>query len=371
MKHKREYPGATPYRDRHGKRRWRYRKGGFSAELGAEYASVGFIRRYEAAVEGQRVKGQIGAGRTVPGSFSALVASWYKSPVFLALSAQTKKDYRSVIEEMRAKHGKKRVSKLERRHIIKLLAEKASTPTRANKLRKRLVQLLDHAIDLGWRTDNPAKTVRPYKVESPGYHTWDEGEIDRFLEVHQRGSVAYLAMTIMLYTGAAKVDAVKLGPGNIKDGRIEYIRQKTKRSNGQLVSIPLHPILAEAIRPLMGQFTFLETAQGRVRSAAGLGTDMRKWCDAATLPWCTSHGLRKAICRRLAEAGATAFELMAISGHKNPKEVQPYIDAADREIMADGGMRKLIASTKSEQALTNHPKRFAKTTRNPMNKKGS
>ena len=50
MKQKRTFPGASPYKDRHGQRRWRLRKGGFSRELGKEYGSADFVQRYEAAL---------------------------------------------------------------------------------------------------------------------------------------------------------------------------------------------------------------------------------------------------------------------------------------------------------------------------------
>ena len=49
MKRRRQFPGATPYTDRHGRRRWRYRAKGFSAELGTDYGSDDFVARYEAA----------------------------------------------------------------------------------------------------------------------------------------------------------------------------------------------------------------------------------------------------------------------------------------------------------------------------------
>jgi hypothetical protein len=44
--------------------------------------------------------------------------------------------------------------------------------------------------------------------------------------------------------------------------------------------------------------------------------------------------------RRLAEAAATAHELMAISGHKTLAEVQRYTAEADRKKLADSAMKK-------------------------------
>ena len=42
------------------------------------------------------------------------------------------------------------------------------------------------------------------------------------------------------------------------------------------------------------------------------------------------HGLRKATCRRLAEAGCSAHKIMAISGHQTLAEVTRYTVAANR-----------------------------------------
>ncbi|MEI7775854.1 MAG: hypothetical protein WCK17_13880, partial [Verrucomicrobiota bacterium] len=135
MKHKRSYPDATPYTDRHGKRRWRFRKGaGFSRELGTEYASEDFTRRYEAALQEHLTGKKAGAGaaKSVPGSVNDLVAAWYLSPEWKALADLTKKTYRGVIEPFRIKHGDKPVNRLERRHVMCFLAEKSETPSAAN-----------------------------------------------------------------------------------------------------------------------------------------------------------------------------------------------------------------------------------------------
>ncbi|MEM9763043.1 MAG: tyrosine-type recombinase/integrase [Pseudomonadota bacterium] len=361
MKHKRQYPGATPYTDRHGRRRWRFRKHGFSAELGADYGSNEFIRRYEAALEGERTRAPIGGERTVPGSVSALLASYYSSPEFRGLADSTQSVYRNILEKFREAHGKKPVAQMQPRHVMRILAEKADTPHAANILRKRLAQLMDHAIALDWRPDNPVRATKPYKTQDGGFHTWDEGEIARFFEVHKPGTLPHRAVTLMLYTGAARVDAVKLGPWNIKGDRIEYRRQKTRRTGSVLVSIPPHPDLIAVLAALPDDRTFLATRTGMPRSPAGLGNAMRAWCDAAGLTLCTAHGLRKACARRLAEAGATANEIAAVTGHKTLAEVQRYTAAANREGMADAALEKLLARPNGEQTVANLPSRFAKT----------
>ncbi|HHX90979.1 MAG TPA: tyrosine-type recombinase/integrase [Paracoccus sp.] len=325
-----------------------------------DYGSDDFKRRYaeaEAELSGHRKRG-VGANRTVPGSLSDLVASYYKSPVWRDLGESTKRTYRGPIEKIRSKHGDKRIAALERKHVMAILAEKADTPSAANNLRKRLAQLLDHAIALDWIKANPARLVKPYRIEGGGFHPWDDGEISRFFEVHEPGTLAHRAVTLVLYTGAARVDAVKLGPWNIKGNRLEYRRQKSIRNKGVLVSIPIHPDLAEVLDNLPDDRPFLATAYGKARSPDGLGNKMREWCDKAGLMICSAHGLRKACARRLAEAGASAHEIMAVTGHKTLAEVQRYTESAMREGLADEVFAKLISRPNREQTVVNLPHRF-------------
>lgn len=195
-----------------------------------------------------------------------------------------------------------------------------------------------------------------------GFHTWDEGEIARFLDVHGPGTLAHRAMALMLYTGAARVDAVALGWANVRDGRLRYRRQRTARTNGVLIDVSMHAELATVLEDCpRDAFTFLQTAHGTSRSPNGLGTLMRRWCDAAGLAPCASHRLRKACVTRLAEAGATAPEIMAVTGHRSLAEVQRYIATAGRSGLASAGFTKLEA-----RGLANHPDRFANNRRNPL-----
>jgi integrase len=363
------FPKAKSYPDRHGKRRWRYRVKGFTVELGTEWGSEDFCRRYAEAEN--RVKPTAGASRTVPGSFNDLAVRFYQLHL-PTVGESTAKDYRAAIEPLREKHGNKRIAHLQRRHVLAIKAEMAATPQQANKTLKRLSQMMDLAIELEWRTDNPVKGVKRFPVNPEGFHTWDEGEIAQFYKVHKMGSVAHLAMTLMLYTGAAKCDAVKLGKANLRDGRIVYRRRKTRKNpDGFEVNIPVHPYLEETLRHVRADaFTFLETAQRKSRSEKGLGSSMRKWCDKAGLPLCASHGLRKAICRRIAEIEGDVFKVMAVSGHKNLKEAQRYCEQFGRQQKATAAISSLPSGGNREQKLTNHPKRFVKKSHNPLPRKG-
>ncbi|EEX10681.1 phage integrase family protein [Ruegeria lacuscaerulensis ITI-1157] len=366
-----KYPGAKPYFDRHGNRRWRYRCKGFSAELGTDYGSDEFERRYQAALNHQKEKQANGAGRSVPGTFDDLVARFYQLK-FPELEEITKRDYRAVIEPLRRQHGHKRVAGMRQRHVLEIKAQLSSTPAQANKTLKRLSQLMKLAVQLEWRSDNPVSGVEFYQTGSSGYHTWTEDEIARFYAKHERGSLAYLAMTLMLYTGASRKDAVALGRGNIRGGRLIYRRSKTRKNpNGIEVNIPVHPTLADALETVPeGAFTFLETNRKQARSPNGLGNDMREWCDKAGLPMCSSHGLRKAICRRIAEAGGTPFEIMSVSGHITLAMAQHYCEAFGRKNLADSAVHRLPHGPNGEQKLTNLDGGFVNHSRNQLKGNG-
>lgn len=283
-----------------------------------------------------------GAGKTIPKSVSDLIARYYQTGEFLLLKPSTKTTYRGILERFREEHGTKSSVRLERQHIKAILAAKSDTPSAGNNLRSMLKVIMDHAIDLGWRKENPVRTVKPLKVPSRGFHTWNEEEIQMFYSVHKLGTVAHTAMTLMLYTGAARADAVKLGWGNIKGNRLHYRRQKTADNGGVLIDMPIHPELRSVLDNCSKDaFTFLQTSNGKSRSAKGLGNMMRDWCDEAGLPNCSSHGLRKAIARRMAEAGCTAHEIMAVTGHATLAEVTRYTKDANRPKLADGGIGKL------------------------------
>ncbi|MBK0327349.1 tyrosine-type recombinase/integrase [Rhodobacteraceae bacterium F11138] len=339
---KREFPGVTAYFDRHRKRRFRFRKKGFSAEIQGEYGSDEFRRNYERALTGYRSQ-EVGAQATKRSTINALVVSYYKSPEFVSLADSTKATYRREIERLRDEHGHRLVVQMKRPHVVKLLEPLADRPSARNNRLRMLRMLLNHAVEIGWRSDNPTTAIRKMRTGSQGFHTWTEAEIEKFFTHHEIGTLAHTAVTLMLHTACSRVDAVRLGWQNVSGARLQYRRQKTERFSEVVVDIPIHPDLQRVLDVLpKGQLTFLETSGGSSRSSNGLGNAMRKWCDAAGLPACSAHGLRKACATRLAEAGASEREIMAWTGHSSPQMVQIYAGKARRGLMADQGFAKLI-----------------------------
>jgi integrase len=86
------------------------------------------------------------------------------------------------------------------------------------------------------------------------------------------------------------------------------------------------------------------TRRGGPFQGAAFSRWFREQCDAAGLPHCSAHGLRKAAARRLAEAGCTAHEIGAITGHASLTELVRYTKAADQRRLAEAAMTKTRTS---------------------------
>jgi integrase len=325
-----------------GRRRVRVRKGGTVTYLPADLIpwSETFMRAYAAALEGAMSSSATSPSRIVPGSISELIENYYKL-VFPALAPATRATRRGILENFRRQHGDKRVAHLQREHIVAIVNEKAKTPHAANNLRKILRHLLEHAVDLKMIGQNPALRIkRPFKIGSDGFHTWTDEEIATYRGHWPLGTRQRLAMELALELTTRRSDVVRVGPQHVRGDKITVHHSK----NNSPVLIPLSDELRAAIEAMgpIRHLTFLATRAGAPRSAKALGGDFRSWCDAAGLPaHCSLHGLRKGGARRIAEAGGSAPEIMSHTGHKTLSEVQRYIDAADRVLLAEQASAKL------------------------------
>jgi hypothetical protein len=320
--------------------RYYFRRRGCKAiPLPGEPGSEEFMAAYAAALAAfPDQPTEIGASRTSPGTINALVVSHYKSTNWKDdLSPDTRKTRRRIIERFRAQHGDKRVALLQRGHVEKMLAE-IGKPSAKRHWLKAIRGLLRSAVP-SMRKDDPTEGIAGIKLpKSKGHHPWTDDEIAQYRAYWPLGTEPRLVMEFALEATSRRCEVVRLGPQHVNNGRI-----RIERSHGsEDVDIPISPELQAALDAMpKAHLTYIVTAYGKPRSKYGLGNDFAKWATDAGLPArCRLHGLKKAGMRRLAEAGNTAHELMAISGHKTLREVQRYTEDADRKRLADQGMAK-------------------------------
>ena len=150
-------------------------------------------------------------------------------------------------------------------------------------------------------------------------------------------------MEFALETASRRCEVVHLGRQHVKAGRIKI--RRAKGCNG--VDIPISPELGAALAamPATDHLTYLIAPKGTY-SPEALGKKFAEWATAAGLPpRCRLHGLRKARTAQLATAGASAHEIMAVTGHKSLSEVQRYADKFNRRKAADSAIALLKTGT--------------------------
>jgi integrase len=355
---KNPFPGVTRAVDRHGKVRWRFRKHGHaSIYLPGPYGSAEFRAAYEAAREG--VKTPAPRSNAAFGSLAWLIEHYLRSARYLNLSDTRRAETRRELEWLRSVAGQYQINRLATRHVEAIMAKK-SGPTAANKVKKNLSILFNFAIkhELAGQKHNPARHADRRKESPDGYHTWTDGEILQFLAFHGQGTKARLAALLILNTGAARQDLVRLGWQNVRDGRIRYQRQKT----GVGGDYEIMPELAEELRLVPAdQLLFLTHQRGRPYTVESFGNWFKDQCKAAGLPHCSAHGLRKGQATRIANAGGSELEIMSFLAHASPKEGATYVKKASRSRLADTALAR-AASPKPERNVSNLTERLGKTT---------
>lgn len=336
------------YVDRHGRIRRYFRRGTAKRiPLAGQPGSPEFMEAYHAALHGhtEPTPKLVGLERSPPGSFSALVAAYYASGHFRALAPVTKATYRTEIERLRQHHGRKPVALIRREHVKRIVAARADRPGAANKALRTLRMLMRFAVDEGFRADDPSAGLKKLKIRGGGFAAWSEDDISRFEARFEVGTRARLALALLLYTAQRRSDVIRMGWQHVREGNIAVTQQKTSAS----LWIPIHPVLSTILAATPRQnMTFLVTARGKPFTPAGFGNWFGESCRRAGLPvGHNAHGLRKSAARRLAEAGCTSRQIMAVTGHRSLDEVERYTREVDQVALATRAISMLKAKTET------------------------
>lgn len=335
-------------KDRHGKVRRRFlRKGWKSCYLPGEIGSPEFHRAYSDALERKQEASPIAAPRTVtPRSLDDLFAKAKASVRWTKKKDRTQhvqgrlvQRFLDRVDKKGDRYGERPVSRVTVVWLENAFALMADTPAQANILRKVLAGIMDHAVRLEWRVDNPVRFTEAYSEKTDGYHTWTDEEIEKYRAKHPLGTMARLTLELALNTAARRCNVGKITREDIVNGRI--IVDHAKGNNE--ASVPMLATTKAALEalPVTPIKHLIVTVHGKPFSEAGLGNRMRKWCDDAGLPHCSMHGLRKATSRRLAEMGATDAEGQSVTGHKKAATFQHYRAKANRSKLADRAFKRL------------------------------
>ena len=182
----------------------------------------------------------------------------------------------------------------------------------ANGLRKVLHAMMRHAIEIGWRSDDPTRDVKsPYKrtaiiagpmMKLPSLKTATPLEREPGLRcpfaLHRTAQIGRGA-----HGAGAPRHTQRRDKGAANEDRHRFEHSNSLRPGGDSRRHAIGNILNDAIR----QAVYL----GRLRQLVE--------CDKAGFATVVRSGLSKAAARRLAEAGCTAHEI-AVTGHASLSE---------------------------------------------------
>lgn len=259
------------------------------------------------------------------GTFDALAIRYYASQTFSELSPRTQKDYRKHIEKMREEFGDLLVKRMSRAFVF----EHRDRIAREHGLRTagyRIVVLrllLNQAINYGFRPDNYNPATKPeLRRNAPRHQVWTadneaaflaacEATDDRPERPHMR-----LAYYLAVYTVQRQTDILAIGRAEYDGKQIALTQSK----GGKRLWVQCHERLRDILDAALAQMpsdqmAFLATRSGGPMDEHYLRHEWRKVTLAAGLDGLLFRDLRRTGMVRMAEAGATAVQISAVSGH--------------------------------------------------------
>jgi integrase len=281
------------------------------------------------------------------GTIAHAIQQYQQTAQVKSLKAGSRKrrlrDLSSIVE----KAGSGLLCDLQAKHILADIANE--TPHMAQK------RFLTWRLFLRWAmkealliNSDPSANIEPRVVpKTDGHATWTLDDIHRYREYWKIGTRERLTFELLYWTAARLGDASRLRASMIdKDGWLCFRQEKT----GDEVYIPVHRKLPAFARGFENDLQMLlqclqtEAASAETWIATLKGTHrdrsaLSNWFSQSAIKVGvvkTAHGLRKARATALAEAGATAHQIAAWTGHRTLVEVQRYASAANkRRLLSD------------------------------------
>ena len=256
---------VNSFYDARGKLRHQFRRKGHKrVSLPGLPGSVEFMDAYQAMIEktgGSPVSAEIGASRTKAGTIDALIVAYCKHDAFTkSLAKATQAMRRPILDRFRElrtprgrRYGENHILTLRPKDIMAALEGK-TRDAQKNWL-KALRGLMAFAMSQGLRADDPSAGLRAIKgPKSSGHMTWLEPQVELYRQHHPLGTVARLALELLLNIAARRYDAHEIGEQHViisnRDGveKLCWRPHKTLRSTGKMLKIANHSYAASCTR---------------------------------------------------------------------------------------------------------------------------
>lgn len=291
------------------------RRGYRTTRIEAEPGTPAFALEYAALLNGAVVAPAPNA-RT----FNALVRSYIASARYRDLAPRTAKDYDKVLMWVREKLGPLPVAGMQRKDVIRARDANADRVRFANYIVQVLRVLFEHAIDIGWIKDNPAKGVGLIKSDGPKREAWPQTMIDAYREAAT--GRALLIFELCIGTGQRIGDVLRMRWSDLDGDGITVRQSKT----GTPLWIPLTPRLRFILdqTPRTGLTIIAHGPHGKPLTYFPAARDVRVVRERIGAEDYDIHGLRYAVAAELAAVGCDDALIASITGHKTTAMIARY-----------------------------------------------
>jgi integrase/recombinase XerD len=223
------------------------------------------------------------------------------------------------------------------------LAEKYTNPQTAARKLVVVRRLLDIAVLLAIRPDNPAKSVKGFKsglTESP-HRALKKTEAKELLATIDRstkkGKRDYALLMLLLRTGIRRAEAAGLTLADVQmeQGHHIAVIQHGKGNKRRVAKLPVdvHRAISDYIEAigLKGDkqnlfITFRKGDHPQTKPISGLDIQLlvEKYAKEAGIGKLTPHGLRASFVTLALEGGAKLEQVQYAAGHADPRTTERY-----------------------------------------------
>jgi integrase len=208
----------------------------------AAFGTAEFDAEYQAAVSGTPRRKRGGAKA---GSLAWLIELYREVGAWTSLSLATRRQRENILKQVIQSAGDHRCSAITEKTIADGRDRRAKTPFQARHFLDTMRGLFEWAKGAGLVKSNPAAAVKyPTLKSGEGFPVWTEEDVAAYEAHWPLGTKERVWLSVLLYTGLRRGDAVRLGKQHVRNGIASLRTEKT----GTEVNIPLLPPLLEALK---------------------------------------------------------------------------------------------------------------------------
>ncbi len=236
-------------------------------------------------------------------------------------------------------------------YLIHLVRADGVVKNTANHTLQAIKAFLNFCVRREWLRENPAAKVEPFKIPRiPQHYLRHQEDIICLLQAaKERDPELFPMVAAAVYTGCRLGELLGLEWQDIDFAfRKITIQDKPhlglRTKSGKFRVIPLHPDLAEILKPYRKEtgFVFLPGRETRKYTSPLY----RRWQEvrkASGMPQTTWYSLRRTFCSQLAMSGVSLLKIQVWAGHSDPRitkdhyaHLAPEYDAEIERVLQGG-----------------------------------